>query len=81
MALTTGTVSCLNLADGFGFVEIRTSPTSAEAFILWFGATRSPGPIALWIPQLQLALARGLTVIISHGTSSAFIDSVRINAP
>ncbi len=81
MALTTGTVSCLNLADGFGFVSIRTSPTSEEAFILWFGNDRSVGPIALWIPQLQLALARGLTVIISHGSSSAFIDSVRINAP
>lgn len=81
MALTTGTVTCLNLADTFGFVSIRTSPTTEEAFILWFGNNRSPGPIALWIPELQLALARGLSVVIQHGTSSAFIDAVRINAP
>lgn len=80
MALTTGTVTCLNLADAFGFVSVRTSPTSEEAFILWFGANRSVGPIALWVPELQLALARGLNVIIQHDDSSAFIDAVRINA-
>lgn len=81
MALTTGTVTCLNLSDGSGFVSVRTSPTTEEPFILWFGANRSVGPIALWIPELQLALARGLTVVIQHGDTSAFIDAVRINGP
>ena len=81
MALSTGTVTCLNLSDSFGFVSIKTSPTTEEPFILWFGANRAAGPIALWVPELQLALARGLTVIIEHGASSAFIDAVRINAP
>jgi len=81
MALSTGTVSCLNLSDGFGFVSIKTSPTTEEAFILWFGNNRSAGPIALWVPELQLALARSLTVVIQHATSSAFIEAVRINAP
>jgi hypothetical protein len=81
MANTEGTVDCLSLADGAGFVAIRTSPTSLEAFILWFGDQRSAGPIALWIPELSMALARGLTVVVSHGASSAYIDSVRVNAP
>lgn len=81
MALTEGTVDCLQLADGFGFVAIRTGPASLEAFILWFGDRRSPGPIALWLPELSIALARGLTVVITHDASSAFIDAVRINAP
>jgi len=81
MPITQGTVDCIQLADGFGFVAIRTGPDSLEAFILWFGDQRSPGPIALWLPELSIALARGLQVIISHGTSSAFIDSLRINAP
>lgn len=79
MALT-GTVDCLQLADGSGFVGIRTSPTSVTAFILWFGDQRSAGPIALWIPELSIALARGLNVTITHGATSAFIDAVRINA-
>jgi hypothetical protein len=81
MALTTGTVECLQLSEGSGFVGIRTSPTSLSAFILWFGDQRSNGPIALWIPELSIALARGLNVTISHAASSAFIDSVQINAP
>jgi len=80
MANTTGTVDCLSLADFSSFVAIRTGPGSQEAFILWFGDRRSAGPIALWIPELSLALARGLTVSITHGESSAFIDEVRINA-
>lgn len=81
MAVTQGIVDCLQLADGFGFVAIRTSPTAQEAFILWFGDQRSAGPIALWIPELSIALARGLNVAITHGSSSAFIDAVQINAP
>ena len=81
MAVTTGTVSCVNLSDTFGFVSVKTSPTTEEAFILWIGVNRSQGPIALWIPELQLALARGLTVMVQHGDTSAFIDAVRINAP
>ena len=81
MANTQGIVDCLSLSEGSGFVAIRTGPSSLEAFILWFGDQRSAGPIALWIPQLSMALARGLTVIITHGASSAFIDAVRINAP
>ena len=81
MALTTGTVTCINMGDSFGFVSVKTSPTTEEAFILWTGATRSQGPIAIWVPELQLALARGLTVTIQHGNASAFIDAVRINAP
>lgn len=80
MAITQGTVDCLQLADGFGFVAIRTSPTTLEAFILWFGDQRSPGPIALWLPELSIALARGLKVAITHGATSAFIDAVQINA-
>jgi len=48
---------------------------------LWFGDQRAAGPIALWVPQLSMALARGFTVIITHGSSSAFIDNVRVNAP
>ena len=81
MAITQGTVDCLQLADLFGFVGIRTDPNTLEAFILWFGDQRSPGPIALWIPELSIALARGLTVSITHPDSSAFIDVVQIHAP
>jgi hypothetical protein len=81
MPNTDGIVDCLNLADTFGFVAIRTGPNSLEAFILWFGENRSPGPIALWIPELSIALARGLTVRITHGATSAFIDAITINAP
>jgi hypothetical protein len=80
MAFTTGTVSCLNLSDVFGVFSIRIAPGNEEAFFLWLGDTRSVGPIALWIPQLQLALSRGLTVTITHGDTSAFIDAVRINS-
>jgi hypothetical protein len=69
------------LADGSGFVGIRTSATSVTPFILWFGNQRSSGPIALWIPELSIALARGLKVTIHHGASSAFIDSVQISRP
>jgi len=80
MAITQGKVDCLQLADGSGFVSIRTRPTTLEAFILYFGNQRSPGPIALWLPELSIALARGLNVAITHGDSSAFIDAVQINA-
>lgn len=81
MPITEGTVDCMQLADGFGFVAIRTGPNTLEAFILYFGDQRSPGPIALWIPELSIALARGLKVSISHGSSSAFIDALQINSP
>jgi hypothetical protein len=81
MANTTGIIDCLSLSDGAGFVAIRTGPSSQEAFILWFGNQRAAGPIALWVPQLSMALARGFTVIISHGSSSAYIENVRVNAP
>ena len=82
MAETIGTVDCLSLSDGAGFVGIRISPTTTvAAFILYFGDQRSAGPIALWIPELSIALARGLNVTIFHGTTSPFIDEVRIHAP
>jgi hypothetical protein len=81
MAQTQGTVACLSLSDGAGFVGIKTSPTSQSAFILWIGVNRSNGPIALWIPELSIAMARGLQVTISHPATSAFIDAVRIDAP
>lgn len=81
MPITQGTVDCMQVADGFGFVAIRTAPSSLEAFILYFGDQRSPGPLALWIPELSLALARGLKVSITHGSSSAFIDALQINSP
>ena len=76
-----GTVGCIQIGDGSALVTIRTGPNSAEAFILWFDPDRSPGPMALWVPELSIALARGLTVIITHGTTSAYIDMVTINAP
>jgi hypothetical protein len=81
MANTTGIVDCLSLSDGSGLVAIRTGPNSREAFILWFGNQRAAGPIALWVPQLSMALARGFTVTISHGESSAYIDNVQVDAP
>jgi len=81
MALSEGTVSCMLLADDFGFISIRTAPDRLEPFILWYGSTRSPGPMALWIPELSIALARGLNVAIVHGDASAYIDSIRIDAP
>jgi hypothetical protein len=80
MPITQGTVDCLQLSDLSGFVGIRTDPNTLEAFILWSGDRRSPGPIALWIPELSIALARGLSVSITHPASSAFIDAVQINA-
>ena len=81
MAVTEGTVDCLQLSDGSGFVSIRIDPSTLEAFILYFGDQRSPGPIALWIPELSIALARGLRVAVTHGADSAFIDTLQINAP
>lgn len=81
MPVTEGTVNCMQIADGFGFVAIRTDPNTLEAFVLYFGDVRSPGPLALWIPELSIALARGLRVSITHGTDSAYIDTVQINSP
>jgi hypothetical protein len=81
MPRTEGTVDCLHFADLGGFVSIRTGPNSVETFILWFSDLRSPGPIALWIPELSIALARGLSVSIFHEADSALIEGVKIKAP
>jgi hypothetical protein len=81
MPNTEGTVDCLSLSDTAGLVAIHTGPNSLEAFLLWFGDQRSPGPIALWIPELSIALGRGLTVSVSHGATSAHIDTIRVNTP
>jgi hypothetical protein len=65
------------LADDFGFFSIRTATNSLEVFILWYG-NQSSGPVALWIPELSIALARRTRVVVTHGASSAYADILTV---
>ena len=80
MSETRGTVDCLSLSERAAFVGIRTSATSVTPFILWSGTLRAEGPITLYIPELSIALARGLSVTIFHDVTSGIITGVRVHA-
>jgi hypothetical protein len=80
MAVTSGSVQCVQVGDDFGFVGIQRSDGQLEVFILWFG-DRVAGPVGLWTAQLLSALTQRLPVDIAHAEDSAFIQAVTANAP
>ena len=81
MAVTIGKVQYIKVGDDFGFVEIRDQGTTeVELFIIWFFTSGPGGPIGFWTLQLMTALTRNLTVEITHGDQSAFIEQVKLRA-
>jgi hypothetical protein len=81
----TGTVDCVQIADGFGFTRLSDSGGDTETFILYFGTT-IPSSItaftriqhSMWLSMLRDSIAHGLTVTISHPTGSAEVTAVRL---
>jgi hypothetical protein len=81
MAVTAGRVQYVKVGDDYGFVEIQDEGTSeVELFIIWFSDSGPGGPVGFWTLQLMMALARRLTVEVSHGDQSAFIQQVKVRA-
>jgi hypothetical protein len=85
MALTTGTVECLSIADDSGFTTIKDAQTQTnETFILWL----NPRDItefsrvlqSMWVSQIRQAIADGLAVTVAHATNSAIVTSVQLGA-
>lgn len=80
MAITTGTVDNIKFGDDFGFFTIAEAGGGLSIFILWFGALSSGGPVSLYTSLLTIAATRGLTVDVSHGATSAFVEQIRMHA-
>lgn len=87
MPVITGTVECVQVAEGWAFTRIQGSDGVDETFILWF----NPGsgiPQALtsftrilhsmWLSILREAQTNNLTVRIGHPTNSAEVISVQL---
>jgi hypothetical protein len=77
--VTVGTIEALKFSSGWGLVNVRKQSGSPpnELLIIWWG-DESNGPAALFTTELTTALARGLTVRLTHGDHSAFIDAIDI---
>lgn len=89
MAITTGTVHCLHIANDFGFTTIDKDTGGSETFIIWaFPGTGGGIPDnltaftrilhSMWVSQLREAQANNLTVEIVHGDRSAAVQAVRL---
>jgi predicted N-acyltransferase len=83
MATSTGTVTCVQVGDDFGFTTLQVTPTTKETFILWTGTTTEP-PVRTrivqsdWIALLRQALADNLTVVVNHQDGSAIATAVQL---
>lgn len=82
MAITSGLVRYVKVADDYGFTQVEEEGTGdLETFIIWFSDTGAGGPIGFWTLQLMTALAQGLPVDISHEDGSAYVQQVLVRAP
>jgi hypothetical protein len=84
MALSsTGTVTCVQVGDDFGFTTLQVTPTTKETFILWTATSTEP-PVHTrivqsdWIALLREAMAAGLKVVVSHADGSAIATAVQL---
>jgi hypothetical protein len=80
---STGTVTCVQVGDDFGFTTLQVTPTTKETFILWTGTTTEP-PVHTrivqsdWIALLREAMAANLKVVVSHSDGSAIATAVQL---
>jgi hypothetical protein len=83
MATITGTVEQIRFVADLGKVLIRDESSGMEeTLLLWSASNNGGGPTALFIMQLTMALAQRLRVkVVTGGTDSAFVSSVRLYAP
>ncbi|HKE00706.1 MAG TPA: hypothetical protein VKE69_06830 [Planctomycetota bacterium] len=81
MPISTGTVEHIKFGDDFGFFALNNvAEQKLELFILWFGAKASPGPVALYTMLVTTAATQKLTIDVSHGATSAFVDQLVMHA-
>lgn len=76
--ITTGTVNNIKFGDDYGFFSIDETGGGFSVFFLWFFEVSSNGPVALYTMLLTVAAARGLTVEISHDSTSVYVDQVKL---
>ena len=87
MAMFTGTVTCVQIAEGFGFTTVRDSGGNTETFILYFGNT-IPATLtaftriqhSMWLSLLRESITNGVPVTISHPSNSAEVTAIRLGS-
>lgn len=81
MALTTGTVRCIQVLDDIGFTAIQVNATTKENLILW-SADEHPVQARVmqsnWVSLLRQAMASNLQVTLAHADGSAVVTSVQL---
>jgi hypothetical protein len=88
MAETTGTVSCVRVAEAAGFLVLQVQQTEVP-FVLWF----APGSIfprdlnsftrvlhSMWLSLIREAHATGATVTVVHGNNDSNVTALGIGA-
>ena len=86
MATTTGTVTCIQIGDDFGFFTVKNSTTAAtETLIIWFGSS-DPSAFtrilqSMWVSLLRDAINTGSQVIAVHPNGGAIITSLELSKP
>ncbi|GGK76409.1 hypothetical protein [Mangrovihabitans endophyticus] len=83
MAVITGTVECVQIADDSGFTRIRDTTTgTAETLILWFAPVTvtefTRVMQSMWVSLLREAMGNGLRVTAFHPDDSAFVGSLAL---
>jgi hypothetical protein len=87
MPMFTGTVTCVEIAESFGFTTVRDSGGDTETFILYFGSS-IPATLtaftriqhSMWLSLLRESITNRLPVTISHPDNSAEVLFVRLGS-
>jgi hypothetical protein len=83
MAITTGSVNCVQVADDYGFFALRETGTGTqEVFVLWFFPDESTAISRIlqstWVSLLREARAGNIPVSVAHDDGSAEVRSLQL---